>query len=97
MKPRTGLVTSSGPSHIGKPALTQRTRDSQISVDLLARRSAYFGRNQAEAGGESRGAYFLYASTLDAGIAKGSSERHRPSPSRAIARQDARKSSSVDA
>ncbi|MGA2450849.1 MAG: hypothetical protein ABTD50_19465 [Polyangiaceae bacterium] len=31
-----------------------------------------------EAGGEWRGAYFLYTSTLDAGIAKGSAEGHRP-------------------
>jgi hypothetical protein len=37
-----------------------------------------FRLRPSEPAGESRGAYFLYASTLDGGLAKGSAERHRP-------------------
>jgi hypothetical protein len=44
-----------------------------------AQKVGVFRSKPSEAGGESRGAYFPYASTLDAGIAKGSAERRRPS------------------
>jgi len=43
------------------------------------KKAGVFRPKPSEAGGESPGAYFLYARTLDAGIAKGSAERHRPS------------------
>jgi hypothetical protein len=45
----------------------------------FAEKAGVFRRRPSEADGESRGAYFLYASTLDAGIAKVSAEIRRPS------------------
>jgi len=49
------------------------------TIPGLSEKVGVFRSKPSEADGESRGAYFLYASTLDAGIAKGSTERHRPS------------------
>jgi hypothetical protein len=39
--------------------------------DLCAQKAGVFRSKPSEADGESRGAHFLYVSTLDAGIAKG--------------------------
>jgi hypothetical protein len=44
-----------------------------------AEKVGVFRSKPSEADGESRGAYFPYASTLDVGIAPGSTERRRPS------------------
>jgi hypothetical protein len=69
-------------------AAQHRLKDGDV-VELALKASAQQAANgkkagvfrpkPSEAGGESRGAYFLYASTLATGIANGSAERHRPS------------------
>jgi hypothetical protein len=76
---------------IGRSALESEPEGRRISVEQPShyveivsnsspsQKAGVFRSKPSEPGGESRGAYFLYASTLDAGIAKGSAERRRPS------------------
>jgi hypothetical protein len=56
-----------------------RVSASSCVVGLIGEKAGVFRSKPSEADGESRGAYFLYASTLDAGIAKGSAEMRWPS------------------
>ena len=51
----------------------------RVGDETKRQKVGVFRSKPSEAGGESRGAYLLYASTLDDGIAKGSTERRRPS------------------
>ena len=79
--PRQSRLCNTVRAHDPTPAWSSiaDVRDCASPAVSRDQKAGVFRSRPSEAGGESRGAYFLYASTLDAGIAKGSPERHRPS------------------